>query len=60
VGGKPILVSSELMVGEPVPDEELAEFTPEQRASLREYARLVKLLKEVGGRNGVGRGPGPE
>eukprot|EP00887_Chlorella_sp_A99_P000867 scaffold5.g867.t1 len=47
VGGKPLVVSSELMVGEPVPEEELAAFSPEERASLAEYARLVALLKSV-------------
>ncbi len=47
VGGKPLLVTADIMVGLPVPDEALAEFTPEQRNSLREYARLVSLLKEV-------------
>jgi hypothetical protein len=39
-------------VGLPVPEEELSEFTPEQRASLSEYARLVALLKEVGAAGG--------
>lgn len=47
VGGKPIVVTADLMVGLPVPDKDLADFTPEQRSSLREYARLVALLKEV-------------
>lgn len=34
VDNKPLLVSSDLMVGLPVPEEELALFTAEQRASL--------------------------
>lgn len=47
VGGKPLIVTGDLMVGLPVPEEELTEFTPEQRASLKEYARLVARLKEI-------------
>lgn len=47
VDNKPLLVSSDLMVGLPVPEQELAQFTAEQRASLAEYARLVALLKEI-------------
>jgi hypothetical protein len=35
------------MIGLPVPEEELSEFLPEQRASLKEYARLVAELKKV-------------
>ena len=34
------------MVGLPVPEEELTEFTPAQRESLKEYARLVAELKK--------------
>lgn len=34
VDNKPLLVSSDLMVGLPVPEQELAQFTAEQRASL--------------------------
>jgi hypothetical protein len=56
VDGKPLLVSAELMVGLPLEEEELAQFTPQQRASLAEYARLVALLKEVGPTCGLGRG----
>lgn len=47
VDDRPLLVSSDLMVGLPVPEEELEQFTAPQRASLAEYARLVQLLKQV-------------
>lgn len=47
VGGKPLIVTGDLMIGLPVPEEELSEFLPEQRASLKEYARLVAELKKV-------------
>ncbi|KAI3434449.1 hypothetical protein D9Q98_002526 [Chlorella vulgaris] len=47
VNDTPIVVSSAVLMGLPVPDAELAGFTPEQRASLGEYARLVGLLKDI-------------
>ena len=47
VNDAPIVVSSAVLMGLPVPDAELAGFTPEQRASLGEYARLVGLLKDI-------------
>lgn len=47
VNGKPAIVSSALLGGLPIPDEELAQFSPEQRTSLGEYGRLVRVLKGI-------------
>ncbi|EFN57303.1 hypothetical protein CHLNCDRAFT_143912 [Chlorella variabilis] len=47
VNDTPIIVSSAVLMGLPVPEAELAGFSAEQRASLGEYARLVGLLKDI-------------
>ncbi|KAL4422761.1 hypothetical protein ABPG75_008958 [Micractinium tetrahymenae] len=44
VDNKPLLVSSDLMVGLPVPEEELAQFTAQQRASLAGEGAPASLL----------------